>query len=179
MIDTGVHVGFLDKLREKSRGVMTAAKPDDGVPPAPPDEVARRLLAIGGKGIETGQEDGTIVVAWSARVASAGVGGAGYEYRYNAIRVELDPAEREATGLCLKATTDAELRWGGALSGAASWERGQHVGSETLHVLAWLGPHATAGGADERGFKFSWSDLREPVIDAVTGAGWTYKPKRF
>ena len=44
-------------------------------------------------------------------------------------------------------------------------------------MIAWLGPHATEGGADESGYKFAWSDLREPVIDAVTGAGWTYKPK--
>lgn len=172
-------MGFLDKLKEKSRGVMTAAKPAEGVPPAPPEEVARRLLAITGRGIQTGQEDGAVVVAWSAMVASAGAGGAGYEYRYRAIRVELDAAAHEATGLGLKTTTEAELAWAGSLSGAGSWERGQHVGSETVHVLAWLGPHATGGAADQRGFKFSWSDLREPVIEAVTGAGWTYKPKRF
>ncbi len=64
------------------------------------------------------------------------------------------------------------------LSGGAEWERGQHIGSETMHVLAWLGPHHTEGGADERGYKFSWADLREPVIEAVTAAGWTYKPKK-
>jgi hypothetical protein len=46
-------------------------------------------------------------------------------------------------------------------------------------VLAWLGPHGTEGGADEKGYKFAWSDLREPVIEAVTGAGWTYKPKKI
>ena len=38
----------------------------------------------------------------------------------------------------------------------------------------------TEGGADESGYKFSWGDtLRDPVIEAVTGAGWTYKPKRI
>ena len=56
-------------------------------------------------------------------------------------------------------------------SASKSWERGQHVGSETLHVLAWLGPHRTRVGPDEKGHKFAWSDLREPVIEAVTGAG--------
>jgi hypothetical protein len=67
---------------------------------------------------------------------------------------------------------------GGSLSASKRWERGQHVGVETLHVIAWLGPHATSGGADEQGYKFSWSDLRDPVIEAATGAGWTYKPKK-
>ena len=85
-------------------------------------------------------------------------------------RIDLDPAEQEAVGLCLKTTTEGELNWGGGFTGAASWERGQHIGTETLHVLAWLGPHHTEGGADERGYKFSWSQLRDPVIDAVTGA---------
>jgi hypothetical protein len=171
-------MGFLDKLREKSRGVLTAAKPVEGVAPAPADEVAARLLAITGPGIDTRQEDGEIVVAWSAKVASAGAGGAGAEYRYRAIRVELDPSANEARGIGVKTTADAELGWGGPFAGSADWERGQHIGAETLHVVAWLGPHATSGGAGERGFTFRWSDLREPVIDAVTGAGWTYKPTR-
>jgi hypothetical protein len=171
-------VGFLDKLKEKGRGVVTAAKPKDGVTPASPEEVENRLLAITGKGIETGRDGDELVVAWAAKIASAGTGGADYECLYRAIRVELDPDAASASGICFKTTTKAELDLGGALSGSRDWERGQHIGSETVHVLAWLGPHQTEGGADERGYKFSWSDLRDPVIDAVTGSGWTYKPKR-
>ena len=68
--------------------------------------------------------------------------------------------------------------FGGSFAGSLNWERGQHIGSETVHVIAWLGPHHTGGGADESGYKFSWAELREPIIDAVTGAGWTYKPKK-
>ena len=94
-------------------------------------------------------------------------------------RMSPEEADQEATGIGLKTTTEAELDAGGALSGSGDWERGQHIGSETVHVLAWLGPHSTDGGADESGYKFSWSMLREPVIDAVTGAGWTYKPKKI
>lgn len=45
-------------------------------------------------------------------------------------------------------------------------------------MIAWLGPHHTEGGAGEEGYKFSWGDLRKQVMDAVTGGGWTYKPKR-
>ena len=173
-------MGFLDKLKEKGRGVVTAAKPEDGVEAHPADEVRNRLLAISGKGIETGTEtDGEIVVAWSAKVASAGPGGGEYEFLYRALRIELDESEHEAVGIGLKTSTEAELTMGGDFSGSLNWERGQHMGSETLHVIAWLGPHSTEGGADESGYKFSWSDLREPVIDAVTGAGWTYKPKKF
>lgn len=172
-------MGFLDKLKEKGRGIVTAAKPEDGVEAQPAEEVRRRLLSISGKGIQASEEEGDVVVAWAAKVASAGAGGAGYEYLYRAIRVSLDEAEREATGIGMKTTTEAEVGAGGTFSALKGWERGQHVGSETLHVLAWLGPHHTEGGADESGYKFSWSDLRDPVIDAVTGAGWTYKPKKF
>jgi hypothetical protein len=42
-------MGFLDKLKEKGRGIVTAAKPEDGIAPEPADEVRRRLLAITGK----------------------------------------------------------------------------------------------------------------------------------
>ena len=153
-------MGLFDKLKEKGRGVMTAAKPEDGVEPQSADEVRDRLLAISGKGIQTGVEDGEIVVG---RCASS----------------SRDESDHEAEGIGTKATSEAELTIGGAFSGSLDWERGQHMGSESMHVIAWLGPHATERGADESGYKFSWSDLREPVIDAVTGAGWTYKPKKF
>ena len=156
---------------------MTDAKPEDGIAPASAAEVEARLLAISGKGMTTGRDEG-IVVAWSARIADAGPGGAGAEYLYRAIRVSLDEGEETATGICLKTTSEAELDAGG-LSAAKSWEKGQHVGSETVHVIAWLGPHQTEGGADESGYKFDWSELRDPVIAAVTGAGWTYHPKKF
>lgn len=171
-------MGFLDKLKEKSRGVMTAAKPEDGVPALSADDVRARLLAISGKGISATEEDGDIVVAWAARVASAGAGGVGYENLYRALRISLDPGDHEAAGIGLKTTTEAEITFGGMFSGGTDWERGQHIGSETMHVLAWLGPHHTEGGADEKGYKFAWGDLRDPVIEAVTGAGWTYKPKK-
>jgi hypothetical protein len=171
-------MGLFDKLKEKSRGVLTAAKPTEGVAPASEQDVKSRLLAISGKGIQTGEDEGEIVVAWGAKVASAGVGGGAYESLYRAIRIELDPSNNEAKGVCFKTTTEGELDFSGTLSGSKKWERGQHIGTETVHVLAWLGPHHTSGGADEKGYKFSWSDLRDPVIDAVTGAGWTYKPKK-
>jgi hypothetical protein len=172
-------MGFLDKLKEKSRGVMTAAKPEDGVEPQPAAEVRRRLLAISGKGVETAeQDDGTIVVAWAAQIASAGPGRAGAEYLYRAFRIELDESDHEAAGIGLKTTSEAEVGFGGSFAGSLNWERGQHIGSETVHVIAWLGPHHTGGGADESGYKFSWAELREPIIDAVTGAGWTYRPKK-
>ena len=118
---------------------MTAAKPEEGVPAAPPEEVEARMTAISGRGIETGRDGEAIVIAWAARVASAGAGGAEYECLYRAIRVELDPESKSASGICLKTSADAELDLGGAFSGSLNWERGQHIGSETMHVLAWLG----------------------------------------
>jgi hypothetical protein len=171
-------MGLLDKLKSRTRGILTAAEPAKGVKPAPEPDVRTRLLAIEGRGIETSERDGDIFVAWSAKVASAGIDGAGYEYLYRAICVTLDPKDREATGICLKKTTTAELDASG-VAGATGWEQGQHMGSEKVRVLAWLGPHHVEGGATEEGYTFSWSELRDPVIEAVTGAGWTYKPKAF
>jgi hypothetical protein len=173
-------MGFLDFLKSKSRGILTSAEPEKGVAPADEQEVRTRLGAISGQGIETAADDGDVVVAWSAKVESAGVDGAEYEFLYRAIRISLDPGKHVATGLCLKTTTDAELDlFSGGLSGGKDWERGQFTGSEKVRVLAWLGPHHTEGGATDAGYSFGWSDLRTPVIAAVTGAGWTYKPKSF
>ncbi len=89
--------------------------------------------------------------------------------------MSLDQKKHTATGICLKTTTEAEL--GSSLSAHKSWERGQRIGSEKVTILAWLGPHAVGGAATEEGYTFHWSDLRDPVIAAITGAGWTYKPK--
>ncbi|MFN2593368.1 MAG: hypothetical protein ABR579_00585 [Actinomycetota bacterium] len=169
-------MGLFDKLKEKGRGIVTAAKPDDGVAPASESDVRARLHGISGQGIQVTDEGNDVIVSWSAKIASAGIGGADYEYLYRALRIELEPAKNEASGICFKTTTEAELS--GSLSISKNWERGQHVGSETVHVIAWLGPHYTEGGADDKGYKFSWSDLREPVMEAITGAGWTYKPQR-
>lgn len=170
-------MGFLDKMKGKGRGIVTAAKPEAGVAPEPADEVRSRLLAISGKGIEVSDKDGEVIVMWSAKISSAGALGAGSKYLYRAIHVELDEGDRVAKGLCYSTTKTKRLGSAGFFTGWSNWDRGQPVGGETVHVIAWLGPHETEGGADEKGFKFSWSDLREPVMDAVTGAGWTYKPK--
>ena len=170
-------MGFFDRLKGKTRGFFTSAEPEKGVPPASEDDVRSRLLAIQGRGIQTSEEDGGIAVAWSAKVAGAGVGGAEYEYLYRAITVSLDAEEHAASGICLKKTTEAELDASG-LTASKGWERGQHMGSEKLTVLAWLGPHTVEGGATDQGYTFHWSDLRDPVIAAVTGAGWTYKPRK-
>jgi hypothetical protein len=171
-------MGLFDKLKEKSRGVVTSAKPEDGAPVLSADEVRQRLLAISGRGIQTEVDGDEVVVAWAAKIASAGAGGGDYEYRYRSIKLKLDEGDHEADAICFKTDTDAEIGAGG-LGATKGWEKGQHVGSETVHVIAWLGPHSTEGGADESGYKFSWSDLRDPAIDAVTGAGWTYKPRKI
>jgi len=167
-------VGLLDKLKEKTRGIVGSVKPEAGAPVLGEAGVRARLHAISGRGVGVRDDGEDVAVSWSAKVASVGIGGGGYEYRYRALRVTLNPAKHTAAGICFKTSTDAELTAEG-LSVAKGWERGQHVGSEKLRVLAWLGPHYVKGGAGEEGYEFRWSDLRDPVIDAVTGAGWTYK----
>jgi hypothetical protein len=115
-------------------------------------------------------------VSWSAKLASAGAFGVGKESLYRAIRISLAEADHEAIGSTVESSEQAGL---GPLrlSSSKSWGSGKKWGTSTERVIGWGGPHRTEGGADESGYRFSWSDLREPVIDAVTGAGWTYRPK--
>lgn len=170
-------MGMLDKIKSKGVGVISAVDPAAGVAPAAPEEVRSRLLAISGKGIETAEHKDAIVVAWRAKVVSSTGITAGYHYAYRAFSVNLEPDSNTAKGICISKNARA-----GAIAlsqfGFASADRGQYVGSHKMHVVAWLGPHETEGGADEKGYSFSWGDLRSSVIDAVTGAGWTYKPKK-
>ena len=169
-------MSLLDRFRKQRRGVASAVAPPEGIEAQPPEEVRRRLLAITGKGIETKTEGDEIVVSWSAKLAGAGALGAGKESLYRAIRVSLAEADREVIGAIVESSEQAGAGPGG-LSFSKSWGSGKRWGGSTERVIGWGGPHRTEGGADESGYRFSWSDLREPVIDAVTGAGWSYRPK--
>jgi hypothetical protein len=171
-------MGLLDKFKEEGRGVAGPVPPQEGIEPQPADEVRRRLMAITGKGIEAKADGDDIVVSWSAKLASAGVFGLGKESLYRAFRISLAEADHEAVASTIESTDEGAAGPGGlSLSKSKSWGSGKQWGTQSEHVLSWGGPHRTEGGADESGYKFSWSDLREPVIDAVTGAGWTYRPK--
>lgn len=169
-------MGFLSKLKEKTSGIVTSVKSESGVAPIPADELERKLLEISSDGTSTEKDGDEVVICWAAKVSGIGPTGAGSEYRYRAIRVELDGSSNTAKGICYKTDSDAELDLGG-LSVSKSWERGQHVGSEKMHVIAWIGLNRTEGAADRHGYQFSWSALRDPVIKTVTESGWTYKPK--
>lgn len=164
-------------LRRASRGVFSPVPPASGTRPDSADEVKRRLLSVSGKGIETTEDDGEVVVAWAAKVSSSGPGGAVYQYLYRALKIDLEPETATAAGICVKTDSEAELDLS-SFGFSKSWFRGQELGFEDLYVVAWLGPHSSEDGADEGGYHFSWSLLREPVIEAVTGAGWTYRPKQ-
>jgi hypothetical protein len=170
-------MGLFDKLKEKGRGVASAVPPKEGTEAQPAEEVRHRLLAITGKGIETSTDGDEIVVSWSAKLTSAGAAGAGKESLYRAVRVSLDESDHEAIGTSVETSSEAGTGPGGILSAEKSWRSGQQWGTSTEHVISWRGRHRTEGGADESGYRFSWADLRDPVVEAVTGAGWTYRPK--
>jgi len=160
-------------------GVDLDAAPAAGVPPASVERVKARLLAIAGLGIETHDHGDSVSVVWSAGLEGVGANtGLIVSHVYRAIRVTLDPANAMASGICREREAELELGIDAFVTG--SWHTGQWVGGETVNVGCWLGPHGTSGAARATGvsFEFDWSQLRGPVIDAVTGAGWTYHPER-
>ena len=137
-----------------------------------PEEVKSRLLAISGKGIRTAEDDGEIVIVWSAK--GIALGEPNFSYFYRALRIGLDETVHTAfaSGRAKDARAElAEVRL------SAEWSAGQQSGFEDIDVLAWPGPEGDEP-ADEQ-FRFSWSLLRKPAIEAVTGAGWTFKPKQL
>ncbi len=164
---------LLDRLREATRGAFKEVKPARGVPPASPEEVKSRLLANSGKGVQTAEDGGEIVIFWSAKGIALGEPNVSYFYR--ALRIRLD--ETTHTALASGRAMDARAEVAGGLSVTADWSAGQQFGFEDIDVLAWPGPEGDQP-ADEQ-FRFSWSLLRKPAIEAVTGAGWTYKPKQL
>jgi hypothetical protein len=166
-------MGLLDRLKEATRGAFREVKPARGVPPASPEEVKSRLLAISGKGVQTAEDVDEIVIFWSAK--GMGLGEPNVSYFYRALRIRLDEAAH--TAFASGRTKDARAELADGLSLSAEWTAGQQFGFEDIDVLAWPGPEGDQP-ADEP-FRFSWSLLRKPVIEAVTGAGWTYAPKQL
>jgi hypothetical protein len=166
-------MGLLDRLKEATRGAFREVKPARGVPPASPEEVKSRLLAIAGKGIQTAEDAGEIVIFWSAKGMSFGE--PNLQHFYRALRIQLDEATQ--TAFASGRAKDARAELADGLSLSADWTAGQQFGFEDIDVLAWPGPEGEEP-ADEQ-FRFSWSLLRKPAIVAVTGAGWTYKPKQL
>lgn len=167
-------MGLLDKLKEATRGVYGSVKPAPGVPAAPVEDVRRRILAISGKGIRTSEDDGEIVISWSTK--GVGLGEPNVQYWYRALRVSLDTEQCTAHAGGRAHEARAALEDGG-ISLSKHWSRGQQLGFEDIDVLAWPGP-AGDEPADEQ-FRFSWSLLRKPLIETVTGAGWTFDPKQL
>ena len=180
-IPRSFEVGDAPRVKPRSKGflgaaagIIKAAKPPPGIEAAPPRDVQDRLLGIWGRGITTGVHDDHIVIVWAAEVA-ADRQDAHAECRYRAVRIRLDPRTRRATGTFVKAEKPQALDRGRRLRRSSLWEAGTHTGAETIRVLRWLGEEP--GDPTPGDFTFSWEALREAVVEAVTGAGWTFAPK--
>lgn len=160
-------------------GVNLDVPPVAGVEPMSADQVKARLLGISGLGIETHDHGDSVTVVWSAGVGGIGANtGLIVSYVYRALRLTLDPASRTVAGICLEREAELEIGPTGFLTG--NWHKGQWVGSDVLNVGRWLGPHEVTGAAEGTGtgYEFDWAQLRDPIVEAVTGAGWTYHPER-
>jgi hypothetical protein len=96
--------------------------------------------------------------------------------------VELEPEENEASGICFKTDSDAELG-PGFLSVAKDWERGQHIGSESFQGRRLAGHRHQwwrRRGRRARGeLQVQLAGPARPGDRRRHRAGWTYKPKKL
>jgi hypothetical protein len=174
-------VGLKDFFNDEEAGVLKPVEPEEGVAPATADEVRERLRALASDAIRVDEGDGKITVAWHAEIWNRGRMGSGNQEMVRALELTLDEAKTEVSGIGF--TKDLDEGTGLFNIGShheVSEERGQFTGGNFEKVVSNLGgEHGATGGANQDGsYKFEWKDLRHSVIEAVTGAGWTYVPKK-
>ena len=141
-------MGLFDRIKQKASGVVP---PEQGVDAMPAEDVAERLLAISGKGIETSREGDEVVVAWTAGLTSAGPLGASKDSARREIRVTLDGDAHEARAR--QVGEDSEVgggAGGGGLSfgGEKSWSSGRQWGGEMHKSISIGGRQHGEGAAD-------------------------------
>lgn len=168
-------MGLFDKL-------TGTKKPDGGTPAASPQEVAGAILAVNRptapfqvRPANPG-EDGDFIAEW--RIVDA----RWYEVFAKAsltsvfqIQLRLDPAKAEVRAV--------DREW------TVQWRAG--VPSLSLSAEAFRGQKkeisfGTAYAFTEQGqfgevynYRFRTSEIKDPIADAITGKGWTYRAVSF
>ncbi|HEX6312197.1 MAG TPA: hypothetical protein VF152_11300 [Acidimicrobiia bacterium] len=165
-------MGLLDKLK----GVK---KPDEGTPAVPRDELDRRLLALNGEQVPftvSASADADLVAEW--RIVDASwyevFAKAGLEKSHR-ILLALDEDAHEVRAL----EESWEVAWEAGvprLSLSAEKFRGRTLGSKQFGKgYAFRGVNPLDFGQVYE-YRFDVSEMKDPIAETVTGAGWSFVP---
>ena len=168
-------MGLFDRLK----GVR---EPKDGVAPVPAEELKQRLLALGGDQVPfsvvagPGGKEGDVVAEW--KIVDAQwleiFAKAGLEKTHR-IYVTLDAGDNEAR--VLEEAWEVEWRAGvPALRVSAEAFRGRTIGSKSFGTAyAFKGVNPLDFG-QVYSYSFDVSEMKDPIAEVVTGAGWSFRP---
>ena len=168
-------MGLFDKLK----GVK---EPKEGVAPVPQRELEEKLVAIDNEGVPftvqpgPGGKEGDIVVEWKI------VDAQWYEIfakasleKTHRIYLTFDDKDKEVRAL--EESWDVEWSAGvPKLSVSAEAFRGRTMTSKSFGTAyAWKGVNPLDYGEVYK-YKFDVSEMKDPIIEIVTGNGWTFRP---
>jgi hypothetical protein len=168
-------VGWMGKLK----GVR---EPTEGLAPVPPEELRRRLLALNNAevpftlGPGAGGKDGDVVAQWKIVDANW------YEIfakaslkKTDKVYLTLDAGDGEVR--VLEESWEVEWRAGvPQLSISAEAFRGRTISSKSFGTAyAFKGVNPVDYGQVYE-YRFDVAEMKGPIAEVITGAGWTYRP---
>jgi hypothetical protein len=167
-------MGLFDKLK----GVR---KPDDGTPALSRDEVRSRLLAISNDKVPftvegaSGAKEGDVVAQW--RIVDASwyeIFAKAHLEKTHRILIGLDEGSHEAHVL----EEASEVSWSAGvptLSVSKEKFQGRTIGKSFGTAYAWKGVDPLDYGKVYE-YRFDVSEMKDPLSEVVTDAGWTWVP---
>ena len=166
-------------LFSKLKGIK---EPKEGVAPVPADELKQRLLALNNAQVPftltagPGGKEGDVVAEWKI------VDAQWYEVfakasleKTHRIYITLNQGSGEAR--VLEESWDLEWTAGvPQMKLSAEAFRGRTMGSKSFGTAyAWKGVNPLDYG-QVYNYKFDVSEMKDPIAEVVTGAGWTFRP---
>lgn len=168
-------MGLFDRLK----GIK---EPKQGVAPVPPDELQQRLLALNNDDVPftltpgPGGRDGDVVAEWKI------VDAQWFEIFAKAAlekthKIYLTLHQGDGEVRVLEEAWDVEWRAGvPEMSISAQAFRGRTMGSKSFGTAyAFKGVNPLDYG-QVYSYRFDVSEMKDPIAETVTSAGWTYRP---
>lgn len=167
-------MGLFDKLK----GVR---KPDEGVAPLPPDELKMKLLGLNSDQVPfsltpgPGGKEGDVVAQWKIVDAQwLEIFAKASLQKTHKIYLTLDDRNGE-----VRVLEEAwEVSWRAGLpemSLSAEAFRGRTIGKSFGTAYAFKGVNPLDYGQVYE-YRFDVSEMKDPIAEVVTGAGWTFRP---